>query len=79
MSEQNYEEKTMSQDEALLFLADELEDEQARGDAYRDAAITLLDHIAEQAAQCARAKRQERRERDDELMNMHVPMSTSTH
>ena len=42
-------EKVMSTEEAILFLTDQLDDETVCSEAYREAAISLLDHIVKQA------------------------------
>ena len=73
------EEKVMSTEEAILFLTDQLEDETVCSEAYREAAISLLDHIVKQAVDTNERHRASRRQRDDEIMNMHPPVSGATH
>ncbi len=77
--EEEGEEVLMSPDEAILFLTDQLEDENVCAEAYREAAIALIDQIAEQAIKRNTDRREERRKRNEDLMNMHVPISTATH
>jgi len=69
----------MSTPEAIIFLSDQLSDESARSEAYRGAAIALLDHIADEAVESSREERRLRRESDEAIMNMHTPVSTMTH
>lgn len=69
----------MTTEEALIFLTDQLEDETARSNAYRSAAIALLDHVAEEAAENSKESRRVRRESEDAVMNMNAPTSTMTH
>ena len=71
--------KVMSTDETIVFLADQLEDETVCSEAYREAAISLLDHIAKQAVDTNERHRAFRRQRDDEIMNMNPPVSGATH
>ena len=71
------EEKTMSPDEAVLFLTGELEDEIACAEAYRSTAMALIDHIAASAISRVKKMREERRKREYMLMN--APISTATH
>ena len=71
--------KVMSTEEAILFLTDQLEDETVCSEAYREAAISLLDHIVKQAVDTNERHRAFRRQRDDEIMNMHPPVSGAIH
>lgn len=71
--------KVLSTDEAIIFLTDQLEDEIVCSEAYREAAISLLDHIAKQAVDTNERNRALRRQRDDEIMNIHPPVSGATH
>ena len=73
------EEKVMSTEEAIVFLADQLKDETVCSEAYREAAIALLDHIAQQAVDANERHRAFKRQHDDEIMNIHPPISGATH
>ena len=73
------EEKVMSTEEAIVFLADQLKDETVCSEAYREAAIALLDHIAKQAVDANERHRAFKRQHDDEIMNIHPPISGATH
>ena len=71
--------KIMSADETIIFLTDQLEDETVCSEAYREAAISLLDHIAQQAVDANERHRAFKRQHDDEIMNMNPPISGATH
>ena len=73
------EEKVMSTEKAIVFLTDQLEDETVCSEAYREAAISLLDHIAQQAVDTNERHRAFKRQHDDEIMNIHPPISGATH
>jgi hypothetical protein len=69
--------KLMSAAEALDLLSDELAEESAKADAYREAAITLIDHIANEMAFKVRDDRDARREEMSKLI-LATPPSSAT-
>ena len=56
------EERILTPAEALQLLSDNLAEETCRAAAYREAAISLIDHIAEEMAFKVREERDKQRE-----------------
>jgi hypothetical protein len=63
-------EPIMTKEEAINFLNEELDDETLRADAYREAAIALLDHVAGSAVARQRESREAMRRQALDLANM---------
>lgn len=59
----------MTTEQAIVFLADQIEEETTKTEAYRQAAIALIDHIADEAAYMTRRLRKERREYEAKVVN----------
>ena len=63
--------------EALELLSDELAEESAKADAYREAAITLIDHIANEMAFKVRDERKLKREEIAKMFLASPPSSAT--
>lgn len=72
-------ERILTPNEALVFLNDQLNDEICRGEAYRAAAIALIDHAASDAVLLGQESRKRRRDTEAAMTAAATgPISTAT-